>query len=112
MKIIADHVWFRMEAANNNILVEGDDGTTDNDDNDTGVDYTSGTFHKFKIDMRDLEDVKFYVDGTQCVLPEKMDVSEMAAGDLLQPYIEIQKDAGTVEHSIDVDYISVLWDRS
>mgnify|MGYP003627687080 CR=1 FL=1 len=110
---IADHIWFRMEAANNNILVEGDDnGTTDNDDNDTSVDWTSGTFHKYKIDASDLSDVKFYVDGTQCVLPEKMDVSGMVVGDLLQPYIAMQKDSGTVEHSVDIDYISVLWDRS
>tara|TARA_R100000005_G_C4969273_1_gene182843 strand:+ start:70 stop:819 length:750 start_codon:yes stop_codon:yes gene_type:complete len=108
---IVDHVWFRIEGSVN-ILAEGDDGTTDNDDNDTGVDFTSGTFHTFKIDMSDLADVKYFVDGSQCVLPEKIDVSQMAAGDLLQPYIEIQKDAGTVEHSIDVDYISVLWDRS
>tara|TARA_R100001163_G_C5066314_1_gene204706 strand:- start:35 stop:787 length:753 start_codon:yes stop_codon:yes gene_type:complete len=109
---IADHVWFRMEGANNNILVEGDDGTTDNDDNDTSVDWTSGTFHKLKIDCSDLSDVKFYVDGTQCVLPEKIDVDQMAAGDVLQPYIEMQKDAGTVTHSVDIDYISVLWDRT
>ena len=110
---IADHAWFRMEGANNNILVEGDDdGTTDNDDNDTGKDWTSGTFHTYKIDMSDLTDVKFFVDGTKCALPEAMDVSGMAAGDLLQPYIAMQKDAGAVTHSVDIDYISVVWERS
>ena len=110
---ILDHVWFKLEGANTDILVEGDDnGTSDNDDNDTGKDYTPGTFHTFRIDMRDLSDVRFFVDGSQCVLPEKMDVSGMAAGDLLQPFIEIQKDNDTVTHSIDIDYISVLWDRS
>ena len=110
---IADHVWFRMEAANNNILVEGDDdGTTDNDDNDTGTDWTSGTYHTYKIDMADLSDVKFYVDGTLQTLPETMDVSGMDAAALLQPYIEMQKDAGTVTHRVDIDYIDVRWDRS
>jgi len=112
---IDDHVWFKIDGGvdASNILVEGDDnGTTDNNDNDTGKDFTSGTFHTFKIDMSDLSDVKFYVDGDGCALPEKMDVSGMAAGDLLQPYIEMQKDGGAVEHSVDVDYISVLWDRS
>ena len=104
-----------MEGANNNILCEGDDnGTTDNDDNDSGQDWTSGTFHKLKIDMSDLTNVLFYVDDT-CVngdLPEAIDVSGMVVGDLLQPYIEMQKDAGTVTHSVDIDYISVVWERS
>ena len=109
---VADHVWFRMEGANNNILVEGDDAATDNDDNDTSVDWTTGTFHIYKIDMSDTSNVRFFVDGTECVLPEAIDVSGMVAGDLLQPIIELQKDAGTVQHSVDVDYISVLWERS
>ena len=111
---IADHVWFRMEGANNNILIEGDDGTNDNNDNDTGVDWASGTFVKLKIDMSDLTNVKFYIDGAIVSLTsnEKIDVSNMVAGDLLQPYIEMQKDAGSVTHSVDIDYISVLWDRS
>lgn len=111
---IADHVWFRMEGANNNILVEGDDdGTTDNDDNDTGVDWTSGVMMVLKIDMSDLTNVLFYIDGALVKLAsgEKIDVSGMAGSDLLQPFIEIQKDAGTVEHQVDVDYISVLWGR-
>lgn len=112
---IADHVWFRMEGANNNILIEGDDdGTTDNDDNDTGVDWVSGTFLKLKIDMSDLSDVKYFIDDQRVALAnnEVIDVSGMAAGDLLQPYIEMQKDSGTVTHIVDIDYISVLWDRS
>ena len=109
---IVDHVWFRMEGANNNIFAEGDDGTTDNNDNDTSVDYASGTYQVFKIDCSDLSDVRFYIDGVQCVLPEKIDVDQMAAGDLLQPYIEIQKDTGAEVHEVHIDYISVLWDRS
>jgi len=110
---VADHVWFRMEGANNNILIEGDDATTDNDDNDTGVDWTSGVMMVLKIDMSDLTNVLFYIDGALVKLAsgEKIDVSDMAGSDLLQPLIEIQKDAGTVEHQVDVDYISVLWGR-
>jgi len=109
---VVDHIWFRMEGANSNIYAEGDDAVTDNDDNDTGIDWTSGSFHIFKIDASDLSDVKFYVDGALAALPEKIDVSGMVAGDLLQPIIEMQKDAGTVTHSVDIDYISVVWERS
>ena len=110
---VADHVWFRMEGANNNILIEGDDGTNDNDDNDTTVDWTSGVMMVLKIDMSDLTNVLFFIDDELVKLSggEKIDVSNMAGSDLLQPFIEIQKDAGTVEHQVDVDYISVLWGR-
>ena len=73
---IVDHVWFRMEGANNNILIEGDDGTSDNDDNDTTVDWVSGTYLTLKIDMADTTDVKFFIDGTMVKLAagEKIDV--------------------------------------
>ena len=102
-----------MEGANNNILIEGDDGTTDNDDNDTTVDWVSGTMMVLKIDMSDLTNMLFFIDGELVKLAsgEKIDVSDMAGSDLLQPFIEIQKDAGTVQHQVDVDYISVLWGR-
>jgi len=110
---IADHVWFRMEGANNNILIEGDDGTNNNDDNDTGVDWVSGTPLKLRIDMSNTSDVKFYIDDVMITLAdgETIDVSNAVAGDVLQPYIEMQKDAGAVTHGVAIDYISVLWDR-
>ena len=69
---------------------------------------------KLKIDLSDLSDVKYFIDDQRVALAnnEVIDVSGMAAGDLLQPYIEMQKDSGTVTHIVDIDYISVLWDRS
>ena len=108
---IADHCLFKWTGANNNILVESDDnGTTDTDDKDTGSDWVSGTFYKFKIDMSDLSDVRFYIDDVD-VTPTTMDVSGMVAGDLLQPIIELQKSTGTTEPQVDIDYISVVWER-
>lgn len=107
---IADHAWFRMEGANNNILIEGDDnGTTDTNDIDTGADWASGTYVTLKIDMSDLSAVKYFIDGQQ--VTTTINVGGMDSAALLQPFIEIQKDAGTVEHSIDIDWIDVRWDR-
>ena len=109
---IANHCLFKWTGANNNILVESDDdGTTDTDDKDTGQDWVSGTFYKFKIDMSDLSDVKFYIDDVD-VTPTTMNVSGMAAGDLLQPIIELQKASGNTIPRVDIDYISVVWERS
>ena len=107
---IADHVWFRMEAANNNILIEGDDnGTTDTDDTDTGTDWASGTYVTLKIDMADLSAVKFYIDGV--LVTTTINVGGMDSAALLQPFIEIQKDTDAEVHSIDIDWIDVRWDR-
>ena len=46
-----------------------------------------------------------------CLVGEKIDVSNAVAGDLLQPYLAMQKDTDSVTHIMDIDYISVLWDR-
>ena len=113
---IARNIWFRIEGANTNILVESDDSVTDIDDVDTGKDFVSGQYHTFKIDVSDIRDIKFFVDGDRCATPHAATNNKMTAAQIvtttLQPFIEIQKDGGTVEHSIDVDYISVLWDRT
>lgn len=105
------HAWFRIEGANLNILCETDDGTTDNDDKDTGYDIVDNTFTTFRIDMSDLSDIRFYVDGKLAQLTSKLSASAMTASNLLQPYIEIQKDAGTETEDVVIDYVAVEFDR-
>lgn len=108
---IVDHAWFRMEGANQNILCETDDGTTDNNDNDTGADWVEATYVTLTIDIDKQADVRFLVDGVD-VTPETMNTSAAVTGDVLQPYIEIQKDGGTETHQLDIDYVEVSWLRS
>lgn len=108
---VADHAWFRLEGANQNILCETDDGTTDNDDNDTGVDWAEATYVKLTIDVDVQGDVRFLVDDAD-VTPETMSLAAAVAGDKLQPFIEIQKDAGTEAHTLDIDWVEVAWVRS
>lgn len=111
--------WFRMEGANNDITVEtntsGIGSPTTIRDVDTGKDWVSGQYHTFRIDMRKFDDVKFFVDGERCATPNTVANNKMSIGNgntqLYQPFIEIQKDGGTEQHSIDIDYVSVLWDR-
>lgn len=105
----ASHCWFRIEGADLSLFIEGDDGTTDTDDEDSGIDYVDNTFITLGIDMMDLSAVKFYVDGVQVVTT--IDVSGLAATNLLQPYIEMQRDAGTEVEVLDIDYILVRANR-
>ena len=99
---IVKNVWFRVEGVGNNILVESDDGTTDTNDQDTGVDWVDAAWTVYEIDCSDLSSIKFYVDGVLAATTSAPLLSGVA-----QPYIEIQKDAGTVVHQVDVDFIEV-----
>jgi len=103
---IATNAWFRMEGANLDILWETDDGTTNDDDNNTGSDWVSGTAMVLRIDCRNLAQIVFYIDGVAVAAG-----AMAAATGNLQPYIEIQKDAGADANSLAIDYVSVVWDR-
>lgn len=109
---IVSNVWFRIEGANLNILCEADDGTTDTDDIDTGYDIVDATYLTLRIDMTSLSDIKFYVDGKLSTYSTAIAASALAASNLLQPYIEIQRDAGTETEDVIVDYILVDYDRT
>jgi hypothetical protein len=103
---ITRNAWFRIEGANNNILAETDDGTTDDDDNDTGIDFVDNAYMVLAIDMADLSAIKFYVNG---VLGATLSAAAMTGN--VQPYIEIQKGVGTETHAVDIDYVHVAWMR-
>lgn len=105
------HAWFRIEGASLNILAEVDDNDAGNDDdNDTGIDIVDNTMTVFEIDCADLSAVKFYVDGVPSAVD--LDLSGVAANTLVQPYICIQKDAGTDADVVTIDYIRCTWERS
>lgn len=100
---IATHAWFRFEGANHNILVESDDGTTDDDDNDTGVDWVDATFVDLAIDCTNLSAIGFYVDGVRVA-----QTSAAAATGNVQPFIEVTKAAAAnLDHRVTIDYIAV-----
>ena len=116
----ADNVWFRLgggATAANNIYLESDDGgeAIDNDDKDSGKDFTSGTYHIYKIDMTDLSNVRFYVDGENANNGLTFDMSGIAATDYLEPIILFSRTStgGTERaHSMDIDYVNINWKRS
>ena len=114
----ADNVGFRLGGGaqtTNSIFLESDDGTTDNDDKDSGIDFTSGTYHVYKIDMTDTSDVKFYVDGVSANNGNTFDMSGIAATDYLEPFIMMARTnaSGTERaHTMDIDYVKCIWKRT
>jgi len=103
---VAKNAWFRIEGASLNLLAEVDDGTTDDDDNDTGIDIVDEAWITLRIDLSDPATVRFYADGAL--------VSELAASAMtgnVQPIIAYQKDAGAEAQVILIDYVKVWCER-
>lgn len=110
---VATHAWFRVEGANLNLLWETDDNTTNDDDNDTGIDITDDGFIETRIDCTDLSAVRFYVDTGDGAGWRQVGSGDMSAGTgNLQFFAEIQKDAGAETDSFTVDYVSIISARS
>lgn len=108
---VVTHAWIRAEGTVD-LLWETDDGTTDDDDNDTGLDLTDDAFFKIRIDGTTLAAVKFWIDledGAGFQLVGTGDLS--AATGNVQPFIELQ--VGDAElHSVVVDYADLAWVRN
>lgn len=110
LNTIASNAWFRFGATTAlDVNIEGDDGTTDTDAIDSGIDWVADTFHTFTIDMTDLSRVKFAIDGKEAA--RTIAVSALTASLKLQPYISIQKASGTGAPLMTVDYVCVEQDR-
>lgn len=107
---IASNVWFRIEGASLDIFWETDDGTTDDNDNNTAIDIVDDTFLTLRIDMSSLSDIKFYINN-QLTGGGTAAAPLLTAAQKLQPYIEIQRDGGAEAEVVTIDYIDVEWDR-
>jgi hypothetical protein len=95
--------WFRIEGASLNILIESDDGTTDTDDVDSGVDIVDNTYIVLRIEVVN-EIPIFYVNGAT-VTQTGATLAALAAATGVQPIVCIQRDAGTEAEVVTIDYI-------
>lgn len=94
---VATNAWFRVQGSTSTsaVLVETDDATNDNDDKATGETLGS-TYKKFLLDFtRGLADVRPYIDGQPVNLAAPLDMSRLAAGLCVQPWLQLQKAAST-----------------
>lgn len=111
---LAAHASFRL-IGSNAVVVETDDGTTDNDDVATGQILTNA-YKRFVIDFAGgTSNVKFSMsDGsgsmTNVARSTTFDMSGYTAG--LQPYVQLQKTADTNTDSVVIDFINILSRRS
>lgn len=102
---IAINAWFLLAGANLNIYVETDDGTTDTDDKDTGIDYVDGTYLTLEIDCSNLSDIRFLINGVD-VTPQTMSLA--AATGNVSPFIEVQKaSAANKDHKVTIDWLVI-----
>lgn len=113
---IAQHISFRVVGAGSTtaVVVETDDGTTDNDDVATGQ-VLINAYKTFKIDLsHGLSDVRFFMSDasgslTRVAQTTTFDVSAYTGS--VQPYFNLQKSAATSTDSAVLDYVHVWGKR-
>lgn len=111
---MAQNAWFRMEgsASTSAVVVETDDGTTDNDDKATGQTLAS-TYKRFLIDFQNgTSDVRFYMDNgsgqlTRVAASTTFDMSGYTGS--LQPMFFLAKSSGTTTPSVTIDLVKVTY---
>lgn len=97
---ITTNLIFKVDGANLDLLWETDDGSVDDDDNDTGFNVTKGADFKVKIDCTDPTAPKFYVNDTL------VGTAAMTPGALaVLPAVVLQRDAGDEVNSLLVKWI-------
>lgn len=111
---------FKVDGANLNLLVESDDNTTNDDDNDTSVDLVAGTYYEFMVTMNPIHghsttDVGFYyrsVLGDDWTRLLSTTTFSFGADVACQPIINVEKSAGAGTPGVYVDYVQVMWKRN
>ena len=114
---IAQNAWFKIEgsASTSAVVVETDDGTTDNDDVATG-ETLANAYKEMVIDFtHGKSDVRFYIDNGSGQLKR---VASTTTFDMsgysgcLQPYMRVAKASGTGVPSVEVDLVEVRYKRN
>lgn len=106
---IAKYAWFRFNA-NNNVLIEGKDGTTTTlaqSPADGTLTLTANQFYLFTIDWTYPEATKFFIDDH---FLGSVSLAALAATDVFQPVVYVQKSTGTTTPHLDLDWAhTVAW---
>lgn len=108
---VAQHAWFRMEGSvsTSNVVVETDDGTTDNDDKATGTTLSS-TIKRFTISFANgVSDIRFYIDDTRVAATTTFSMAAYTGQ--LQPFVQLQKASGTGVPSITIEKFEITYNK-
>jgi hypothetical protein len=109
---VAINAWFKIDGtvSTSAVVIETDDGVTDNDDNTTGGITLAATYKTFEIDFTGgVSNVRFYADK-QPVGSETFSLAGITAGQNVQPFVQLQKASGTGVPSITISQIG--WEYS
>lgn len=108
---VATSAWFRMEGSDSTtaLVTEVDDATTNDDDNATGA-TLAAVYKKLLIDFtQGLSDVRFFVDGD---LVSTLSMSGAAAGQNVQPIVQVQKASGTGVPAVQIAQFGIRYSWS
>ncbi|WP_166820514.1 hypothetical protein [Thalassoroseus pseudoceratinae] len=114
---IAQNAWFKIEGSGStsSVVVETDDGSTDNDDVATGQ-TLANSYKEMVIDLsHGKSDVRFYIDNGNGQLRRvasttTFDMSGYSGS--LQPYMRVAKASGTGTPSVEVDLCEISYKRN
>ena len=112
---ITESIFFHLDGNDLSVLCESDDGTTEVAATDSTVTLTVNVYARFKIDMTDLSDVKFYIDleagagYTRVLSGTTFDVSELTG--TLTPIVHVEKTSNDSLADVRVDWIRVRSER-
>jgi len=107
---VVSNAWFRFgDHADLNVYVEADDGTTDTDDSDSGVDWVAAAYTVLEVDIDSSLVAHFLVDGVEV---KTASLAALATTTVLQPIIAMQRASGTVLDAASIDYAHLTWVRS
>jgi len=80
--------------------------------NASAVTLVADAFHIFRIDARDVTNIRFFIDSVEVSASGQMTFAATGANAILQPYVSVYKPSGTGVGSVDVDMIQVGINRS
>lgn len=111
---VATNAWFRMEgsASTSAIVVETDDGTTDNNDVATGT-TLAATSKEFIIDFsHGLADIRFFVDGQPVARGTTFSMAAATSSTYVQPLVQLQKASGTGVPSVTIGRMEIEYTKA
>lgn len=109
LNAVVTNAWFLL-ADDLDLLVETDDGTTDNDDQDTGFDVVENTWYHTRIEVVALSRVIFrwaaYTEGSAPIWPAanalQLSMAALAANTLVQPIFVVQQDGASGVRDLEI----------
>jgi hypothetical protein len=108
---VATNAWFRMSGGTSTsvLYVETDDGTTDVAATTTGT-TLAAVYKKCLIDFsQGVADVRFFVDGVRVARTTTFDMSAVAAGQNVQPFVQIQKSSAAGVPSVTLAQFGITY---